>query len=1118
MIPDELKRELDTLSRRLSRVERQLGLPPLPAQAAARDGVIAPPAAPLPTYVAPAAPPTTPPKVGPAERPPEEPQRVTPREGEAPAEPLILEPVRLTPKPTPLPAEAKAGSSAAPAGMLGKPPFGARETMGAAPMAPAKPRGSLELQIGMRWTAWVGAIVVVLAVGFFVKLAIDQGWFGHLSPMAKCLMAAGFGALLIAAGELALRKINRVAAVGMFGAGLGTLYLTALATYKQYELFSQVGAFWLMAVVAALGVMITVRGRLLSIGVLSLVGGYLSPFLLDKAASFPAALPLYATALLAVALVLSGALEKPFRPLRYVALAGQGVLASWWILSDGNAHWVLALALMGVSWAMVVAEAVLAARREQSPIGNAVGVLGATAWFVTAGCWVLSGVKPGERDWLGLFTAGVAWLAAAIAWLSGPGVEGLRKTAQTAIEKLAVTLWAQVGVLLAVAIAFQFHGFGMTIGWLALALASIELGRRLPSQGVTIFGLIVGGLAALRVVAVDHQVDDLQAVVWEYHGVTLTQWAILALAAVLATHAAARRITMRARDFDAGLPVLLGGAGTVGWLALCRVQCTGLPITGAWLLGSMVLLALERFSRRQRYLEIGLLALMATAGHWLVADTVLTRFNAGWDAAAVRPFLNWQMGLALAIAAVGWWGFHVALARSKTAAADASRLAASALHWQWVLVATAVFLLVALTFQIDVTVAHLAAARQTLGHRVGQLLNLLITLVWALGGLAVGLLGVVVWPRTERPGGAAPSVVFGFGWGVLVLCAAKWVLVDCLLLGVTGGPIGTPDVWPLLNVQMLVGVVTTAALLVLAALTGGLRAAGAREGLTRAVAWIPVAATVLVLWGLSFEVERAIGRFEARGGTSPWPGLQLRLLWLTLLWAAGGLAMTLYGRLRPWRTMLVTGWCVLISTALAWLTFDTIAWRISEGVVLATPVANLQFAVGALAAAMLAAGIVATRRGTGEIGCDPFAGPAVAVALAAITACGLWLGSLEIDRVCEREAGWLADADMARQTALSVYWGVYGIMLVSVGFARRAAWVRYTGLALLAATLLKVLIVDMAKVQYLYRVLSLLAVGLLCMATSVAYAKLASRLLGKSGDQRPIRGASDAANPTGGVT
>jgi uncharacterized membrane protein len=99
-----------------------------------------------------------------------------------------------------------------------------------------------------------------------------------------------------------------------------------------------------------------------------------------------------------------------------------------------------------------------------------------------------------------------------------------------------------------------------------------------------------------------------------------------------------------------------------------------------------------------------------------------------------------------------------------------------------------------------------------------------------------------------------------------------------------------------------------------------------------------------------------------------------------------------------------------------------------------------------------------------------------------------------------------------------VYWGVYGIMLVSVGFARRAAWVRYTGLALLAATLLKVLIVDMAKVQYLYRVLSLLAVGLLCMATSVAYAKLASRLLGKSGDQRPIRGASDAANPTGGVT
>ncbi len=124
------------------------------------------------------------------------------------------------------------------------------------------------------------------------------------------------------------------------------------------------------------------------------------------------------------------------------------------------------------------------------------------------------------------------------------------------------------------------------------------------------------------------------------------------------------------------------------------------------------------------------------------------------------------------------------------------------------------------------------------------------------------------------------------------------------------------------------------------------------------------------------------------------------------------------------------------------------------------------------------------------------------VALVLIGLLGLWLGSLELDRFFAPEMGRLAaNTAMARQTALSIYWGLYAIATVAVGFAWRSSVCRYAGLALLAITLGKVLTVDMAGVRYVYRVLSFLGMGLLLVATSVGYSKLAPRLQSSTADE-----------------
>jgi uncharacterized membrane protein len=1022
MDDERLRRELDQLRARLARVESALG--------------VTQPAEPPPDV--PAAPPV------------------------ASVAPEILPVARVEPEEPARPEE---------------PPATSRESaipdwLGTSPSAqPPPPRTPLELLIGAKWAAWGGAIVVVLAVGFFVKLAVDEGWWGGLSELTRCLLAAG---------ETALRKVGRPAAVGLFSAGLGTLYLTAFATFRYFDLLEEGGAFVLMAFVALLGFAITLRARMTATGVLSVLGGYLAPILLSEASAHPAVLPMYLTMLLGISLGCSAAIVKPFRTLRYVALACHLILGLLWALNEGWKHEFTAMVFMSVWWAMIAAEALYAARREQSTLGNAVATLLFTAWYVSVGCAILVAARLEEtgRDWTGLFTVLVAGLSACVVSYFGTGLAALRQRPRSAIEKLSVSLWAQAGVLLAVAIALQFDGYGRTIGWLAVGLASVELGRRLRSRGVDAFGLIVGLLALIRVVGFDTQLEALRTELWALDAVRVTHWSILALIAIVAVHTVARRLRVENwREWDNLVPVL-AGLGVLAWMGLCVTQCRDLTITGGWLIGCVLLLALERLGRPQRYFEIGLLLLVATAAKWLIVDAIARRFAPAWDPSAVWPLLNWQMGLAAAIAATGWWAARLLLRR-----ADEKQATLSA-AWQAAFVVASLIVLVGVSFEADRLVGTWLAGGHTFTWPAGQLRHLMITMVWSFGALGVGLFAAAL--RTRREDGALqmPEVLSRFGWVLLAACGVKWVLCDTLFYALSIE--AQPQAWFMFNVQMFAGIVVAGGGLLLSSFT-------ARENAT--ALWIPVMASVLLLWGLSFELERAIASYEATA-EALWSPLHLRALWWTLLWAAGGLAMLLYGRLRPWRSMVAGGWSVLILAGITWLTFDTIAYRIEAGVVPASVLLNLQFAVGALVAVMLGLMVWRTSLLRDRSGVEPgrrFDAPRIAAVL--VAAIGLWSGSLELDRFFAGAGESFMRAEMALQTSLSTYWGLFGMGLVALGFLRRAAWCRYAGLGLLAVTLGKVLIKDMSDVQYVYRVLSLLGVGLLLVITSVAYSKFAPRIL-----------------------
>jgi uncharacterized membrane protein len=140
--------------------------------------------------------------------------------------------------------------------------------------AVAAPSGSgLEQAIGLKWAGWIGAVVVVIGGALAVKFAYDQGWWKSVPPQVRLAVMSLAGLALLAAGEWVYRRINVIAAASLFGAGIAIFFLVSYAGFAFYKLYSRDGAFVLMTISTLVGAAVAMRGNMVSIAVLALIGG-----------------------------------------------------------------------------------------------------------------------------------------------------------------------------------------------------------------------------------------------------------------------------------------------------------------------------------------------------------------------------------------------------------------------------------------------------------------------------------------------------------------------------------------------------------------------------------------------------------------------------------------------------------------------------------------------------------------------------------------------------------------------------------------------------------------------------------------------------------------------------
>ncbi|WP_159952270.1 DUF2339 domain-containing protein [Rhizobium sp. 18065] len=218
---------------------------------------------------------------------------------------------------------------------------------------------TLENVLGARWAVWAGGLALALGGLFLVRYSIESGLLG---PAVRLTLAALFGLLLIAGGELVRRKaLPKMAALHenamipgiLTAAGALTLFGAIYAAHGVYEFIGATTALLLLSLVAfaVLGLSLLHGQALAGLG---LAGSMITPALVSSTSPNPWTL----FAFLTLSLVATAAASR-FRRWHIVpsiAHAGLGLWALAYIAFSDPADLTpvtLALIAMVASWLLI---------------------------------------------------------------------------------------------------------------------------------------------------------------------------------------------------------------------------------------------------------------------------------------------------------------------------------------------------------------------------------------------------------------------------------------------------------------------------------------------------------------------------------------------------------------------------------------------------------------------------------------------------------------------------------------------------------------------------------------------------------------------------------------------
>lgn len=153
------------------------------------------------------------------------------------------------------------------------------------PAPPRPPRPSfferhpdLEKFIGENLINKIGITVLVIGIGLLLQYAIGQGL---ISETGRTLIGLAAGGLLVFFAHRSRAGFRAFSSVLVAG-GITVFYFTIAIAFHQYHLIGQTAAFAIMVVITALAVALTLAYDRKELAVISLLGGFATPFLVSS--------------------------------------------------------------------------------------------------------------------------------------------------------------------------------------------------------------------------------------------------------------------------------------------------------------------------------------------------------------------------------------------------------------------------------------------------------------------------------------------------------------------------------------------------------------------------------------------------------------------------------------------------------------------------------------------------------------------------------------------------------------------------------------------------------------------------------------------------------------------
>ncbi|WP_257351918.1 DUF2339 domain-containing protein [Pseudalkalibacillus decolorationis] len=168
--------------------------------------------------------------------------------------------------------------------LQGKPQLNNQQIQRTGPQIPNPPYESKdpvdwERLIGQVWLPRIFIFVLLLGVIWGFKAASDVG---VLNEGVRCIIGfiAGFGLIML--GEYQIKRTRVALGQVLLGGSITVLVVSTFATHVLYGFVGTTLAFTLNLIWIALGIFFAIRHRSEVLAILSTVGGYLVPFLLDS--------------------------------------------------------------------------------------------------------------------------------------------------------------------------------------------------------------------------------------------------------------------------------------------------------------------------------------------------------------------------------------------------------------------------------------------------------------------------------------------------------------------------------------------------------------------------------------------------------------------------------------------------------------------------------------------------------------------------------------------------------------------------------------------------------------------------------------------------------------------